>query len=164
MEPSLRHPNPCQDGGKNHSHWIQTFGDGIKVYSRHRGSNWAKPCSTFLHFALELRKIPFEWECSFKTRPSPAVTGRDWQNSRYYVAVRKHWQKGGDGRYRLVAVNFHISIGRSVVAAITDVGFLAHTGKLVLTRRFLFAAIGLFFTVRQGSGIWNNKATVFVRP
>ena len=54
---SLRHPNHCQDGGKNNSHWIHTFGDRIWVYSRHRGSKWAKPCSTSLHFALQLRKI-----------------------------------------------------------------------------------------------------------
>ena len=76
----------------------------FKALNCDRGSKWAKPCSEFLHSALLLRKILRGWENSFKTGPSPAVTSRDWQNSEYCVAVQKHWQKGGDGEYRLVAV------------------------------------------------------------
>ena len=76
----------------------------FKARNCDRGSKWAKPCSEFLHSALLLRKILRGWENSFKTGPSPAVTSRDWQNSEYCVAVQKHWQKGGDGEYQLVAV------------------------------------------------------------
>jgi hypothetical protein len=62
---SLRHPKRRHDGRKYHSHWNQTFGYGIGMYSRHRTSKRAKPCSMMIHTARELPKIAFGWEIAF---------------------------------------------------------------------------------------------------